>query len=163
MNIPIERAVGLIGLNNNVTIDGVVVHIQTEDFATRFLLVTNVLVDGCCIHKVERNYAEHVTKVDFTSKLCRVAKAQHDATVQRVPEIWADYLEHKPNIRIADLQLTLLARVTWLFELGLKLCDLDPEAAEMTWRELLAIEPKHRKAQANLNRLVWARKHLNTG
>jgi hypothetical protein len=166
MNIPVEKTSCLVGLNSNVTVGEVVIHVQTEDFAAKCLLVTNVLVDGHCIRRIERNYAEHVMKAGFASKLCKVAKAQQEATVQRVPEIWADHVNQTPerqfNVRIADQQLVLLARVTWLFELGLRLREVNPEIAELTWRELLEIDPTHRKAAANLNRLVWARQQKSS-
>lgn len=162
MNIP-ETVACIVGLNDNLLLDGRTVQVQTEDFTNLSRLVTNVLVEGACIHRVVRDYSQHLNNPNLPRNLCKAARVQHGLTVQRLPEILADYqVKQEPKATQADHQLTLLARVTWLFDLGCRLLKVDPQSAEITWQEVLEIDPNHRKALANINRLRWARQKANS-
>lgn len=162
MDIPVTKAACIVGLNDNLSLDGRTVQVQTEDYPAKCQLITNVLVEGRCAHRVVRDYSQHVTNPNFAMNLCKAAKAQHGLTVQRAPEILAAHIvqeeTEKSQSSNTARQISLLARTTWLFDLGLRLLKIDPQLAEITWQEILEIDPNHRKALANINRLKWARK-----
>jgi hypothetical protein len=81
--------------------------------------------------------------------------------VQKASEILATHivqeLTEKAQNSTSARQVALLARTTWLFDLGLRLLRIDPHLAEITWQEILELDPNHRKALANIKRLKWAR------
>lgn len=165
MSGEMPRTACFTGLTDIVNIGDISIHVQTEYLKDKTLLITVVNLSGRCIHRTERNCAEHVGKPDFYIRLSRVAQAQQCSVVQRIHGIWTNYLKKQsirpPNKESSDI---ITKRVLYLLDLGLKIyqiqCHGDPvliEAARIsaraTWLEALELDPENRLVNACLSDL----------
>jgi|WetSurMetagenome_2_1015567.scaffolds.fasta_scaffold31850_3 hypothetical protein len=161
MSGEMSRVACFTGLTGIVVIGDVSIHVQTEYLKDKMLLITIVNRSGRCINRTERNCAEHVDKPDFYVKLARVAKAQQCSVVQRVREIWNDYLK-KQSIRLPEKESSdsIARRVSYLLDLGLKIYQISDhndsissETARISWLEALELDPENRLVNACLSDL----------
>lgn len=83
---PVSVASAVMGLNSNVSVRGVVYHIQTEDLGLRSAqVVTHVFVDGGQVVKVARvDYARHLDKPGLRVALPKVMKAHHALVARKL-------------------------------------------------------------------------------
>ena len=77
---------GVMGTNSNVSVDGVVFHIQTEDLGPKFpQIVTHIFAEGGHVIKVVRfDYACHAGKPNLHLLLPKVLMAHHANIVTKV-------------------------------------------------------------------------------
>jgi hypothetical protein len=157
------------GVNTNVQIGAVTLHVQTENFPLKSMLITNVYFEGTCIHSVKWSYSDHVGKAQFETKLQKAAELQQRGVVQRVPEIWAarnapqlteNSVSESPisEVRATNSQVELpeavLERIDHLYLLAMRLMKSNPKAAEMTLWEILSLNPNHKLTQLKLGLLL---------
>jgi hypothetical protein len=165
MSGEMSRVACFTGLTDIIVIGDVSIHVQTEYLKDKMLLITIVNRSGRCINRTERNCAEHVDKPDFYVKLARVAQAQQCSVVQRVREIWNDYLK-KQSIRPPEKESSdsIARRVSYLLDLGLKIYQISDHndlisietariSARITWLEALELDPENRLVNACLSDL----------
>jgi hypothetical protein len=138
------------GLTDVVEIGDISVHIQTEFLKDKTSLVTIVNRSGRCIHRTERDCTKHANKPDFHRKLARVARAQQCSIVQRIREIWTNYLKKQS---ISPPPNAITQRVSFLLDLGLRIYDIgnSKESARATWLEALELDPENRLVNACLS------------
>lgn len=165
MSGEMSRVACFTGLTDIVNIGDVSVHIQTEYLKDKTLLITIVNRSGRCIHRAERNCSKHVEKPDFYIKLAQVAQAQQRSIVQRIQEIWAEYLK-KQSIRppTNGPSNPIAERVSYLLDLGFKIYQIATidesvsmetakDSAKITWLEALELDPENRMLNACLSNL----------
>ena len=135
------------GVNTNVQIGPVTLHVQTENFPRDLLLITNVYLDGACIHSVKWSYADHVGKAQFEAKLQKAAELQQRNVIKAVPGIWAERNAPKPppssGFYPRTLSESVLDHIDRLYLLAMKVRKYSPETAVMIWEEILTLNPDH--------------------
>jgi hypothetical protein len=145
------------GVNTNVQIGSITLHVQTENFPRDLLLITSVYLDGACIHSVKWSYANHVGKPSFELKLQKAVELQQKNVVQRVPEIWAAYIAPKfpepPITQIRSIRPSAVGsvelseavrdRIDQLYILAMRVRKSSPETAVLIWHEVLTLNPNH--------------------
>jgi len=158
------------GVNTNVQIGSITLHVQTENFPRDLLLITNVYFDGTCIHSVKWSYADHVGKPSFEARLQKAAELQQRTVVKRVPEIWAEHIAPKfpdppitqirsirpPAVEPVELSETVRDRIDRLFILAMRVRKHNLRTAELIWHEILDIDPNHQLTLLKLGLLSIA-------
>ena len=70
------------GLNSNLSRDGVEYHVQTEDLPSKSKITTQVFVDGGVVVFTDNyDYSEHLGNTDLSSRLIKVMRACHQKIV----------------------------------------------------------------------------------
>lgn len=150
------------GVNTNVQVGQVTLHVQTESFPLNSMLITNVYLLGTCIHSVKWSYASHLDKVRFESKLQKAAELQQKSVVQRIPEIWAErnaqQLSESPTteVQAGEISEEVRDHIDRLFLLAARAKKTNPQVAKMIFQEILAINPHHQLTIKKLSLLSIA-------
>ena len=75
------------GLNSNLSINGVEYHVQTEDLVLKSKVRTQVFVDGGrVLHTDQYSYNDHLNTTDLTARLIKVMRACHQKVVRMVEQ-----------------------------------------------------------------------------
>jgi hypothetical protein len=84
--VPSSEIQSLIGLNTNLTVGGLVLHVQTEDLGRqRACIVTHVFSSGGqVVRKVRFDYSKHLGHPKLAQILPRAMQTQHVAVMQRL-------------------------------------------------------------------------------
>lgn len=148
-----EAAKKFAGVNTNVQIGSITLHVQTENFPRDLLLITNVYLGGACIHSVKWSYASHVGKDQFEAKLQKAAELQQKNVVQRAPQIWAARFT---AVKLVELDEAVRDRIDRLFILAMRVRKTNLQVAELIWYEILSLNPSHRPTLLKLGLLSIA-------
>ena len=162
--MPVELVIPSAGiaLSTNVTIDGSVLHIQTERYVSFNLVTTNVLHEGQSIYRKERSYATHLNNSKLEQILPKVMRAQHDMVVREVPEIWREYDLPKSSLRLVTpvkedhatrLAADSVKEAIGYFELGLETYKKEPLLALEAWEIAAQLDSGNNVYKVNLKRL----------
>jgi hypothetical protein len=145
------------GINTNVQVGTANLHVQTENFPLKFLLITNVYFGGACIYSVKWDYSQHVNKRGFEEKLHKAAEIQQRSVVKIVPDIWEKH-DRAPVVggREVELSPEILDRIDRLFILAMKLRRFSPNTAKVVFLEILDLNPNHQLTLSKLSLLSFA-------
>lgn len=147
-------------LNTNITYERDVLHVQTEYLPAQHLLVSNVLVGGKSIYVKRLDCTIHARRATFEERLPSAMQAQQLQVVQRAPKLWEEYKQKQHGLQESrkDARISNLERAENLYYLGVRLHEVCPDAAVLTWQEATTVSPAHHRAKVRLMRATIERK-----
>jgi tetratricopeptide (TPR) repeat protein len=83
--------------SNNIVVDNVAYHVQTEDLATSHKVVTRIYLKGEVVFSKEVGYADITNLVDFETKRSALMKSQHKTTIGLFLEEQTEKQKLKPE------------------------------------------------------------------